>query len=68
MMMMGLRLREGIALKKIENETGQDWRLLMAQDKMQHLIDENLLLLTDTHIKPTLNGMQRLNGVLSYLL
>ncbi len=68
MMMMGLRLRDGVALKNIEDETGQDWRMVLAQDKIQHLVDENLLALSKTHIMPTQNGMQRLNGLLSYLL
>lgn len=68
MMMMGLRLSDGIALNSIAEEAGQDWRLVIAQDKMQHLIDEDLLALTKTHLKPTRAGMQRLNGLLSYLL
>jgi oxygen-independent coproporphyrinogen-3 oxidase len=68
MMMMGLRLCDGVSIENIEAEIGQDWRMVVAQDKLQHLIDESLLLLTKTHIKPTIDGMQRLNGVLSYLL
>ncbi len=68
MMMMGLRLRNGVAFEAIHNETGQDWRMLLRQDKIQHLVDEGLLEITRSHIKPTLAGMQRLNGVLSYLL
>lgn len=68
MMMMGLRLREGVELKNIEVETGQDWRMILAQDKIQNLVDEELLILNKTHIMPTPQGMQRLNGLLSYLL
>lgn len=68
MMMMGLRLREGVALKRIEEEAGQDWRMVLAQDKIQHLVDEKLLTLSQTHLSPTKDGMQRLNGLLSYLL
>lgn len=68
LMMMGLRLREGVALARIEEESGQDWRMVLRQDKVQHLVDENLLILTKTHLQPTQNGMQRLNGILSYLL
>lgn len=68
MMMMGLRLRAGIELENISRETGQDWRMVLRQDKLQHLVDEGLLELTSTHIKPTLDGMQRLNGLLAYLL
>lgn len=68
MMMMGLRLREGVLLKQIEQETGQDWRMVLAQDKIQYLVDENLLVLTKEKLQPTQDGMQRLNGLLSYLL
>jgi oxygen-independent coproporphyrinogen-3 oxidase len=68
MMMMGLRLREGVAFEQIAHETGQDWRMVIAQDKVQHLVDEGLLNITKTHIQPTQNGLQRLNGILSYLL
>lgn len=68
MMMMGLRLSGGVALNNIAEEAGQDWRMVIAQDKMQHLIDEGLLMCTQTHLAPTRDGMQRLNGLLSYLL
>lgn len=68
MMMMGLRLRSGIALENIHRETGQDWRNVLQQDKVQNLVNEGLLELTPTHIKPTPAGMQRLNGLLTYLL
>lgn len=68
MMMMGLRLRDGISLKDIKRETDQDWRMVLVQEKIQHLVDENFLELTKTHLRPTQNGMQRLNGILSYLL
>ncbi len=68
MMMMGLRLRQGIALKNIEKETGVDWRMSIQQDKINHLIDGDFIKLTKTHIVPTSKGMQKLNALLSYLL
>ena len=68
MMMMGLRLKEGVSFDNIHAETGQDWQMMLRQDKVQHLVDEKLLEVTATHIRPTMNGMQRLNGILSYLL
>lgn len=68
MMMMGLRLKEGIAFEDIEHEIKQDWRMLIRQDKAQHLVDEGMLEITPNHIKPTREGMQRLNSLLSYLL
>jgi oxygen-independent coproporphyrinogen-3 oxidase len=68
MMMMGLRLREGVAFAKIQAETGQDWRMVLAQDKVQHLVDEKMLDVSDTQIMPTREGMQRLNALLAYML
>lgn len=68
MMMMGMRLRDGVELAAIEAETGQNWQMLLRMDKVQSLVDEGYLILTRTHIKPTIEGMQRLNGILSYLL
>ncbi len=68
LMMMGMRLREGVALAKIEVETGQDWRMVLAQDKIQHLVDEKMVIVSKTHIMPTIEGMQRLNALLAYLL
>lgn len=68
MMMMGLRLREGVAMKSIKQETGRAWQDVLSPDKISKLCDEGLLEISQTHIKPTLSGMQRLNGVLGYLL
>lgn len=68
MMMMGLRLRDGVAFDDIARETGQDWRMLIRRDKAQHLVDEGMLKITKTHIKPSIEGMQRLNSLLAYLL
>lgn len=68
MMMMGLRLLDGVELSRIEIETGQNWQMLLRMDKVQSLVDEGLLILMRTHLKPTIEGMQRLNGILSYLL
>ena len=68
LMMMGLRLREGVALENIKQETGQDWRMALSQDKVQHLVDEGFLTAGETHIQPTMAGMQRLNSLLAYLL
>ena len=67
-LMMGMRLKEGVALSKIEEESGQKWDAVLLRDKIRSLRDEGLILLDDTHLKPTIEGMQRLNGVLSYLV
>lgn len=60
-MMMGLRLKQGVSLNDFDISK-------INQNKLQDLIKEGLLEKTDTHLCPTLAGMQRLNGVLSYLI
>ncbi len=60
-LMMGLRLKEGIELE------GFDIRKLDPK-RLNDLMKEGLLEQTETHLRPTLAGMQRLNGVLGYLL
>ena len=67
-LMMGLRLREGVALSDLSKEPGQDWRQKLDVAKIELLRAEGLVELTDTHLRPTAAGMQRLNGVLGYLL
>lgn len=57
--MMGLRLRQGIPLEIFDEEM---------MTKIDVMETENFLKRTNTHIHPTLEGMQRLNSVLSYLL
>ncbi len=60
-MMMGLRLKQGVSLNDFDITQ-------LDQKKLQNLIKERLLEQTETHLRPTLSGMQRLNGVLTYLL
>lgn len=67
-LMMGMRLKEGVALSKIEQESGQKWDAVLSYGKLKSLQDEGLIILNDTDIKPTIEGMQRLNGLLSYLV
>jgi oxygen-independent coproporphyrinogen-3 oxidase len=59
--MMGLRLKEGIAFNDHEIEK-------LDSQKLNYLIEEGFLKKTGTYLKPTRAGMQRLNGVLTYLL
>jgi len=67
-LMMGLRLREGVSLTQIETETAMDARDALDFQKIKALVDEGLLLLSGTHIKPTMAGLQCLNSVLRFLL
>ncbi len=68
MLMMGLRLSEGIKLADISYETGQDLANLLQQKKIKQLEQEGLLFLDDVRIKATSEGRTRLNSLLSYLL
>ena len=61
MLMMGLRLREGIKLSRFTEETGQSLETYIPQTKLQSMIDEG-------YITVTQDGRQRLNGLLDYLL
>ena len=67
-LMMGLRLREGVRLDKLSQEAGQDWQTMLDRKRLQALIDENMLTLTQSRLVPTPDGLQRLNGILGYLL
>ena len=68
MLMMGLRLSEGIKRADLCNETGQDLANLIEQKKIEQLEQEGLLFLDDVRIAATSEGRTRLNSVLSYLL
>jgi putative oxygen-independent coproporphyrinogen III oxidase len=67
-LMMGLRLREGVSLSRLESEAGEEWQNLIDPEKLQALIKEGLLLQENDNLRPTKAGMQRLNGILGYLL
>lgn len=60
-LMMGLRLKEGILLSDFDVQK-------LDQKRLDHLIAEGLLERTTSHLRPTMAGMQRLNGILFYLL
>jgi putative oxygen-independent coproporphyrinogen III oxidase len=67
-LMMGLRLREGVPLDRLSRESGQDWRQRLDENKIGKLAGEGLLEFDGAMLRPTMAGLQRLNGVLSYLL
>lgn len=60
-LMMGLRLEGGIAFKK-------DLFDYIDAEKLQKMTEEGFLCIEENVLKPTPQGMQRLNSVLSYLL
>ena len=60
-LMMGLRLREGVALSYFDPD-------FINPQKIKTLCDEGMLQESKTHIVPTAAGLQRVNSILSYLL
>lgn len=68
MLMMGLRLSEGVALADFEDETGQALTQWLDRDTIAALKDASLLALTPTHLKVTPAGRPVLNAVLASLL
>jgi putative oxygen-independent coproporphyrinogen III oxidase len=67
-LMMGMRLEEGILIARLEEEGGATFSELINPGKIQAMQDEGLLNFDGQILKPTREGMQRLNGVLQYLL
>lgn len=67
-LMMGLRLHEGVPLSRLEREGGAPWPDFIDPKRRQALIDEGLLCDDADKIRATAAGVQRLNGVLRYLL
>lgn len=68
--MMGLRLREGLPLRRIEAEAGEDWRVILPESKISALEGEGYLVFDRESLilRPTPAGMQRLHGLLNFLL
>ena len=64
--MMGLRLREGVPMQRLRDEAGAD--NLLDQKKCDALIHEGLLIFENDTLRASQAGMQRLNGILGYLL
>ncbi len=67
-LMMGLRLEEGIPISRLEEEGGKKISDLINHKKVEALQGEGLLILDGQVLRATKAGLQRLNGVLSYLL
>jgi len=67
-LMMGLRLTSGINRAHWHHLFGDDVLQHVAADKLQKLVDENYMQVTETHITATASGRQRLQAVLNYLV
>ena len=68
MLMMGLRLKEGVPLARIEAEAAQPFAQAIEQPPLQRLIDGGFLSLTDDRLAATQSGRQRLDAVLGALI
>ena len=68
MLMMGLRLREGIARDDFRHETGREIEDALAPEPLRDLRDGGFLALDETGLRATEAGRQRLNAVLARLL
>jgi putative oxygen-independent coproporphyrinogen III oxidase len=67
MLMMGLRLREGIARRRLEQAAGETVETLFAR-RLPPLIDGGFLAIEGGRLTATPAGRQRLNAVLAALL
>jgi oxygen-independent coproporphyrinogen-3 oxidase len=67
MLMMGLRLTEGVARARLERAAGCDAEALFA-DNLAPLVDGGFLTLDRDRLAATAAGRQRLNAVLTALL
>ncbi len=68
LVMMGLRLTEGISLAHFEQESGMPLSSFVNRDRLKALEEEGMITLSPAALTATLKGRQRLNAVLSYLL
>ncbi len=68
MLMMGLRLKEGVPVARIEQESALPFAQALDRARLQRLIDGNFLALTDESLTATRPGRQRLDAVLAALV
>lgn len=68
MLMMGLRLSQGVALADFEAETGLPLTEWLDAQALAGLAEDGLVTLTPTHLTATERGRPLLNGVLAALL
>jgi oxygen-independent coproporphyrinogen-3 oxidase len=68
MLMMGLRLKEGVPLARIEAEAAQPFAQVLDEARLQRLIDGGFLALAGDRLAATPSGRQRLDAVLAALV
>jgi putative oxygen-independent coproporphyrinogen III oxidase len=68
MLMMGLRLKEGVPLARIEDESALPFAQAIDAARLKRLIDGGFLAPSDDRLAATPSGRQRLNAVLAALI
>lgn len=68
MLMMGLRLKQGVALKRFQEESGQALSDFVNTKALQQMIDAGFLQQDENNLRPTPAGLQRLSSILKFIL
>ena len=68
MLLMGLRLHEGVDLDRLRGETGRSLSDWIAAERLRRLIEGGFLALDATTLRATRAGRERLDSVLAALL
>jgi oxygen-independent coproporphyrinogen-3 oxidase len=68
LIMMGLRLNEGISRARLRAELGADIDELVDRQALDRLVEAGFITLDDSRLAATPAGLQRLNAVLGHLL
>jgi len=68
MLMMGLRLKEGVPLARAEEESALPFAQAIDATRLKRLIDGGFLALNDDRLAATPSGRQRLDAVLAALI
>ncbi len=66
--MMGLRIAEGINKQKFKNLTGKEIELCLNQNKLEYLQNNNLIIIDNNSLRPTKEGMILVNYIVRELL
>jgi oxygen-independent coproporphyrinogen-3 oxidase len=68
MLMMGLRLKEGVPLARVEDESALPFAQAIDPTRLKRLIDGGFIALSDDRLAASASGRQRLDAVLSALI
>ena len=68
LVMMGMRINEGVDFARFRQQCGLDLMSLLDQQAIQQLSDGGFLTLDDQRLAATASGRQRLNALLSQIL